>query len=66
MDIKTDDYELHYDEATHTIQCAGSLRLNGLEEYAPIVNILNEVAAQDPPLHHAPFEGVEFPQQFRH
>lgn len=30
--------------------CQGSLRLNGTEEYAPIVQLLNELADQEPPM----------------
>jgi len=46
MEIKTDDYSVRYDEATATISCAGSLRLSGMEEYAPILEMLNNAAEQ--------------------
>ncbi len=48
MEIKTDDYSVLYDAATETISCQGSLRLSGMEEYAPIVQLLNELADKEP------------------
>lgn len=35
MDIVHNDYQVHYDAATATVLCQGSLRLRGTEEYAP-------------------------------
>jgi hypothetical protein len=49
MEIKTEDYSICYDEVTEIVSCQGSLRLNGTEEYAPIVQLLNDLADQDPP-----------------
>ncbi|UBF23571.1 hypothetical protein K9N68_17430 [Kovacikia minuta CCNUW1] len=49
MEIKTKDYQIQYDPATTTVTCLGLLRLSGLEEYAPIVKLLDEVAVQAPP-----------------
>ncbi len=46
MEIKTTDYSIHYDSATATAICQGSLRLNGTEEYAPIANLLHALANQ--------------------
>lgn len=46
MEIKTDDYSICYDEATATVSCTGSLRLSGMEEYAPILDLLNNAAEQ--------------------
>ncbi len=44
MEIKTEDYYIGYDSTTATVICQGALRLSGMEEYAPIVKLLNEVA----------------------
>lgn len=49
MDIKTEDYHIWYDEAITTVCLQGALRLSGMEEYAPIVELLNNVADSDPP-----------------
>ncbi|MBW4576424.1 MAG: hypothetical protein KME08_14200 [Aphanothece sp. CMT-3BRIN-NPC111] len=50
MEIKKDDYRVCYDQPTATIYCQGSLRLSGMNEYAPIVELLNNVAEQEPPV----------------
>ncbi len=49
MEIKSKDYSICYDSATETVIFQGSLRLNGLEEYAPMVQLLNDIADRDPP-----------------
>ncbi|WP_353571740.1 hypothetical protein [Candidatus Albibeggiatoa sp. nov. BB20] len=46
MEIKTNDYSIRYDNITATVSCAGSLRLSGMEEYAPILTLLNDAAEQ--------------------
>jgi hypothetical protein len=48
MEIKTDDYSVTLDEATATVICKGSFRLNGTEEYAPIVQLLNSALDKQP------------------
>lgn len=48
MEIQSKDYSIFYDSVTKTISCQGSLRLNGMEEYASIVKLLNDVADHDP------------------
>jgi len=48
MEIKTEDYSICYDPVTETVSCQGSLRLSGLEEYAPIIELLNELADREP------------------
>lgn len=48
MEIKTETYEINYDNATTTIRFQGSLRLSGMEEYKPIVQLLYEIAQQKP------------------
>lgn len=49
MKIKTEDYAIWYDPVTGTVFCQGSLRLSGMEEYAQIVQLLNDVADAQPP-----------------
>jgi hypothetical protein len=48
MEIKTKDYTLLYDRDTQTVTCCGAFRLSVVEEYAPIVDLLNEVADSSP------------------
>lgn len=50
MEIKTEDYNIWYDTKTATVNCQGSLRLSGMDEYAPIVDLLNNVAEEGPPI----------------
>jgi len=49
MEIKTKDYSIWYDPVTKAVNCQGSLRLIGMEEYAPIVQLLDKVIEQEPP-----------------
>ena len=49
MEIKTNDYSIWYDPEAKLVTCLGSLRLSGAEEYAPIVQLLNDVIAQNLP-----------------
>lgn len=49
MEIKTEEYNVYYDPANETLSCQGSLRLSGMEEYAPFVQLLNDIAEQQPP-----------------
>jgi hypothetical protein len=49
MEIKTSDYTMWYEASATTIYCKGSFRLGGVEEYAPIVQLLNDAAATQPP-----------------
>ncbi|MEM8672902.1 MAG: STAS domain-containing protein [Cyanobacteria bacterium P01_G01_bin.67] len=48
MEIKTENYQVRYDEESHNIVFSGSLRLNGSAEYASIFKLLNNVAQQEP------------------
>jgi hypothetical protein len=50
IEIKTNDYWVCYDPVAQTVICGGSLRLNGMPEYAPIVELLDTVVAVAPPL----------------
>jgi hypothetical protein len=48
MEIKTEDYSVSYDPLTTAIFCQGSLRLNGTEEYSPILQLLYDVVEKEP------------------
>ena len=48
MEIKGSDYCVWYDPVSKTITCSGSLRLSKMEEYAPIVQLLNDAADSQP------------------
>ncbi len=43
MEIKSEGYSVRYEEEITTVIFQGSLRLNGMEEYAPIIQLLNDV-----------------------
>jgi anti-anti-sigma factor len=40
MEIKTDDYRVWYDPENSIVSCSGYLRLDGTEEYQPIMELL--------------------------
>ena len=48
MNIKTNEYEVRHEVATHTAFFKGSLRLSSTQEYAPIVQLLDEAASHNP------------------
>jgi hypothetical protein len=48
MEINTEDYSIQYDRATETVTCCGSFRLSQMEEWGPIVQLLNDVADGEP------------------
>lgn len=48
MEISGENYVVIYDAESVTITCKGSFRLRGSEEYAPIVELLNQVADDNP------------------
>ena len=50
MEIKTEDYHIYYDTKTTTMTYTGILRLGGMDEYAPIVQLFNQILEQEPPL----------------
>jgi len=47
QEIRTDDYSVAYNDTTQTVTCQGSLRLSGMAEYKPIVDLLERVAEVD-------------------
>jgi|SRR4028119_781776 hypothetical protein len=48
MEIKTDDYSVWYEPTTATVNFQGLLRLPGIPDYEPIVQLLNDVTEQEP------------------
>ena len=48
MEIETGDYSICYNPDTTIVNFQGSLRLSGIEEYAPIVKLLNDLADSEP------------------
>jgi len=48
MEVNGDDYRVWYNSESTSINCQGSLRLAGTEEYAPIVKILDTVIEGSP------------------
>jgi len=49
QEIKGEDYSIQYDRESVTVIFIGELSLGGPVEYAPIVELLNEVANPEPP-----------------
>lgn len=60
MKIKTEDYSVWYDPLRQTIYCQGSLRLNGMEEYTPIVQLFNDIVDTEPSAINLNLENLEF------
>lgn len=48
MEIANADYTVSYDPATHAILLLGSLRLRGMAEYAPIIEVLDAAVDDEP------------------
>ena len=49
QEIKGQDYSIQYDPQSVTVCFRGELSLGGPSEYAPIVELLDEVAQNEPP-----------------
>lgn len=59
-EIKSETYRVQCDSEKAIVSCYGSLRLSGMGEYEPIVNLLNEVAEQNPALITLDLRQLEF------
>jgi hypothetical protein len=59
MEIKTPDYYIYYDTTTATFHFQGALRFN-TEEYAPIVQLMDEVIDLEPTLLKVNFRELKF------
>jgi hypothetical protein len=60
VEIKTDTYTVKYDEQSNVILCEGTLRLSGMEEYSPVVDLLNAVVEKSPQLITLDLRKLEF------
>ncbi len=60
MEIKTEEYFVTYNPETITVSFGGSLRLGGSEEYAPIVELLDEAANTDSEIITLDLKALEF------
>lgn len=60
MEIQTEDYRIVYETATATVNCQGSVRLSGMDEHAPIVTLLNDVADKELPTITLNLQDLEF------
>jgi hypothetical protein len=60
MEITADNYLVCQQENSDTITFKGSLRLSGMEEYGPIINLLNTLADRDPNCIILDLQGLEF------
>ncbi len=49
MEVTTDKYSIVYNSATAKVVCTGSLLLNGIKEYEPILKVLNTAAEEQQP-----------------
>lgn len=48
MEIKDKDYSVRYDLEIKTVIFQGELQLSGMDDYAPIMSLLDEIVAQEP------------------
>jgi hypothetical protein len=60
MEINNESYSICYDSDTTTVSCQGSLRLSGMDEYEPIVTLLNQITEQKPPFLALDLRKLEF------
>jgi len=59
MNIETETYTLETDAGTNTVTISGSLRLNGMDEYAPVLDALREMLANGNEMN-LDLKGLEF------
>ena len=50
MEIKAENYAVWFEQESNTLTFTGTLRLSGMEEYEPIMQLLNDVAERSPTL----------------
>ncbi|MGB3650763.1 MAG: hypothetical protein WBA41_06065 [Rivularia sp. (in: cyanobacteria)] len=48
MQVKGENYNVWYDKNNGAINFDGALRLTGMQDYAPILELLNEIASTEP------------------
>lgn len=49
MQVKGENYFVWYDKNKDEINFDGALRLPGMQDYAPILQLLNDIASTEPP-----------------
>jgi hypothetical protein len=59
-EITTENYCVNLDKLNHTVTFKGSLRLSSMEEYNPIVELLNTAIAAHPPALTLDLKNLEF------
>lgn len=60
MEITSEKYSVQYDKETQTVSCRGALRLAGMEDYAPIVELLDTVLQDHPSTLRLNLQELEF------
>jgi hypothetical protein len=60
MEIKTNEYGVRHNTNDATVVFNGSFRLNGVDEYAPIVELLENAADANPTTLTLDLRGLEF------
>ena len=60
MKVSGEGYQVIYEPRTTTITCQGLFRLQGLEGYAPVTELLNTVADQKPESITLDLRGIRF------
>ena len=48
FEIKDPDYSVQYDPKTQTVTFRGELQLSGMDDYTPIITLLDDAIAQEP------------------
>ena len=48
MQVKGENYNVWYDPNNGAINFDGALRLTGMQDYAPILKLLNDIASEEP------------------
>ncbi|WP_292708811.1 MULTISPECIES: STAS domain-containing protein [unclassified Nostoc] len=60
MEIKDKGYSVHYDLEAQTVIFQGELLLSDMDSYAPIMSLLDNIVAQEPPVLTLDLRGLEF------
>ena len=60
LEVKDSDYCVRYHPETKTVTFQGELQLSGMNEYAPIMALLDEVVNQEPPVLTLDLRRLEF------
>ena len=60
MEVKGTNYHVTYDPPTSTVSFHGTLRLRGLNEYDPIVQLLDDVVGATPEKVTLDLRGLQF------